>query len=235
MRTLEEGKCFHREDMFHIPFNKRGFVSTQRYSMPGLPCLYLGYSLHACWEEMHRKPISTFAFNRFHLQKDIKVLSLDLPDKSRWGTDHEKVIQIFPLIIACMVEVDNYTNSFKSEYIIPQLLMEWITNHPKVEVDGICYTSVHKNSQFNFPQSVYNNLALPAKDYESGKFSKHLKEMFTLTEPTTEEVERVKVGAFENIYTIYENVEDQLKENYRVSLFGSLESILCENYKLGTI
>ena len=39
-------------DMFHIPLNMRGRVSTQRYSSPGYPCLYLGTSVYACWEEL---------------------------------------------------------------------------------------------------------------------------------------------------------------------------------------
>jgi hypothetical protein len=31
-----------REDLFHIPFEERYKVTTQRYSIPGVPCLYLG-------------------------------------------------------------------------------------------------------------------------------------------------------------------------------------------------
>lgn len=47
-------KKFTYKDMFHIPFSKRGIVQTQRYSFPGYPCLYVGESVYACWEEMHR-------------------------------------------------------------------------------------------------------------------------------------------------------------------------------------
>lgn len=38
-----------RKDIFHIPFNQRHLVSAQRYSVAGLPCLYLGTSLYICW------------------------------------------------------------------------------------------------------------------------------------------------------------------------------------------
>lgn len=34
-------------DLFHIPFELRHLVATQRYSIPGLPCLYLAGSLYA--------------------------------------------------------------------------------------------------------------------------------------------------------------------------------------------
>jgi hypothetical protein len=30
-----------REELFHIPYESRHLVATQRYSIPGLPCLYL--------------------------------------------------------------------------------------------------------------------------------------------------------------------------------------------------
>jgi len=30
-----------RGDIFHVPYDKRHKVATQRYSIPGLPCLYL--------------------------------------------------------------------------------------------------------------------------------------------------------------------------------------------------
>ena len=45
---------FNYSDMFHIPLDKKGIIHTQRYSSPGYPCLYVGESIYACWEEMHR-------------------------------------------------------------------------------------------------------------------------------------------------------------------------------------
>ena len=35
------GDFLERKDMLHIPFNKREIVSNQRFSVTGLPCLYL--------------------------------------------------------------------------------------------------------------------------------------------------------------------------------------------------
>ena len=40
--TLES---FRKDEIFHVPFHLRHLVATQRYSIPGLPCLYLGGSL----------------------------------------------------------------------------------------------------------------------------------------------------------------------------------------------
>ena len=40
---------FNRKDMLHIPFNKRELVKTQRFSISGVPCLYLGATSYVCW------------------------------------------------------------------------------------------------------------------------------------------------------------------------------------------
>lgn len=40
-----------RARVFHTPYNLRSKVSTNRYSIAGYPCLYLGTSLKLCCEE----------------------------------------------------------------------------------------------------------------------------------------------------------------------------------------
>lgn len=37
---------FNKFDMFHIPYDKRYLISNQRYSLPGIPFLYLGTSVY---------------------------------------------------------------------------------------------------------------------------------------------------------------------------------------------
>lgn len=41
VRKIEEGKLFSRKDLFHVPYNKRSIVSTNRYSMAF--CFFLQY------------------------------------------------------------------------------------------------------------------------------------------------------------------------------------------------
>jgi hypothetical protein len=58
----------NKQDIFHIPFEKRLNVSSHRYSINGLPCLYLNTSIYGCWEELNRPDInwlyvSLFKFN----------------------------------------------------------------------------------------------------------------------------------------------------------------------------
>lgn len=39
---------YKNAEMFHIKYKLRGRVQTQRFSFPGLPCLYLGGSSYVC-------------------------------------------------------------------------------------------------------------------------------------------------------------------------------------------
>lgn len=52
-------------DLFHIPFQLRHLVESQRYSIPGLPCLYLGKSIYCCWEELGRPDINWLYISLF--------------------------------------------------------------------------------------------------------------------------------------------------------------------------
>lgn len=67
-----------RKDIFHIPFDKRELISTQRYSVYGLPCIYLGQSIHVVWEELNRPSLDNLFISRFNIDKDIVVLDIGL-------------------------------------------------------------------------------------------------------------------------------------------------------------
>lgn len=224
MRSNEKKESFKRKDLFHIPLNKRGLVKTQRFSMPGYPCLYLGYSLAACWEEMHRPSLDNIMFSAFKLTRDVEFLSLVIPAREMWEQHLEDYINVIPIIIACMIQVDDYENPYKVEYTIPQLITEWFISH-RTENNhymlGIEFTSVHINKDFEFPRSIYDNLALPAKDLSGTDFCSELKDIFVITKPTSEEIERIKNGTGISVRNM--DASNQLMENYRCSLFGELQ------------
>lgn len=54
-----------RKEIFHIPFSKRHLVGAQRYSVDGLPCLYLGTSLYVCWQEMNKPDFDKLYISAF--------------------------------------------------------------------------------------------------------------------------------------------------------------------------
>ncbi len=52
VRHVDDSKTCNRCDLFHAPYDKRGKVSSSRYSIAGHPSLYLGTSLELCCEEL---------------------------------------------------------------------------------------------------------------------------------------------------------------------------------------
>ncbi len=62
--------------MLHIPFCNRELVSTQRFSVPGVPCLYLGTTSYVCWLEMDKPQDNIFNVSAFELPENLNILNL---------------------------------------------------------------------------------------------------------------------------------------------------------------
>ena len=223
--------------MFHIPFDKRGQVKTQRYSMPGLPCLYICESVYGCWEEMGRPNLNLSFVSQLELQETIHLLDLSFPYVERWTDAGGKQrmfydLQRIPLIIASMIKVKNEADVFKPEYIIPQLIMEFVANRNNKGragyAIGVYYTSVHNHDDFHFETSdmrnKLNNIAIPTQSTLKGKYCKILCELFTITKPTCDELEQAKTAG----YQINMKKSDAASSNYSYSnsVFGQLEKRL---------
>lgn len=193
---------YSRKEMFHIPFELRGIVTTQRYSVPGLPCLYLGSSSFVCWEEMNRPDLNTIHTSMFAIKPDrnLKLLDLGFPPTSisesikylmsidfgseRWQNflnAFRGYLVIWPVIAACSVRVLNKSDAFKPEYIIPQLLLQWV--RISSNYDGICYFSVASNSLDSDNSHLFLNYAFPVKNNEKEGHCRNLKELFWVTQP----------------------------------------------------
>ena len=139
---IGSNKLYTREQMFHRSFNEREYASTERFSIPGLPCLYLSNSIYVCWEELNRPSINEFFVSRFQQENhnleilDISltpnnvILSLnELPDDGEFEGYKNKFCLSFiikwPLIISCSISVFKEDAPFKPEYIFPQFLLQW--------------------------------------------------------------------------------------------------------------
>ncbi len=192
---------FSKEDLFHIPFEKRDIIKRQRYSLPGVPCLYLGGSTYISWLEMKKPEISKLVYSRFQLneEKDDVFDILDLGYTPKLFCEFlEKKVEIennkkkkilnylesLPLIFACSVV--NYKKSpFIEEYIMPQLLLSWIIenenrNKEKKNI-GVRYFSTKNKDQFKLNDSHFLcNYAFPVLNDDA---CKNLKTIFKMTEP----------------------------------------------------
>jgi hypothetical protein len=143
------GEHFERMDLFHIDFKLRHIVSTNRYSIPGFPALYLGDTTYVCWEEFNQHRLRDLWFVKLENKEELNVLKiqriedflmeLEEIDESFQLTFLLRYLITFPLSLACTVRVNKPNGNFKPEYIIPQLLSEYVSK--KEEIDGVKFPS----------------------------------------------------------------------------------------------
>lgn len=223
------------KELFHIPINQRGIIKTQRFSSPGYPCLYIGESIYGCWEEMRRPPMHLCAVARFRSEDSLNFIDLTIPSKEKLR--NPSYLILLPLIAACMIRVSDDEATYKPEYIVPQLLIEWILKHRiyedngvKKAIHGIAYTSTRmNNNEFNFPTKKFKNYAIPVFNVDSRlHYCSTLCRLFELTRPTTNDIEKLKQGYDLNFGQLGLNEEQQKDQNYTSSDFGQLEKRLCE-------
>jgi len=210
-----------RNEMFHIPFSKRHLVNAQRYSVAGLPCLYLGTSLYICWQEMNKPDFDKLYISAFSsddaeskiLNFSAKILYntniVSLGDASLSNETKLAYLCLMPLILACNYKKNHENASFNQEYIIPNLLMQWIGRRNKSNVVGIAYRSTKMLKSSYNDKSI--NVVLPPKvTYKQTiekDFCPKLLKMFELTSPVSWQV----LKTLDYTYDITENDDEERK------------------------
>lgn len=181
-RLNEKVISYKADEMLHIPFDKRSLVQTERFSIPGLPCLYLGTTSYICWLEMDSPADYRFNVSPVILDNTQKIFNLTVSKQFLYNCfdsfeDEQqlnKAFKLFMLNIATSFIVKQDNRSFKSEYIISQMMM---LACKKMKLNGIAYYSKKVDNEI-FAYSVGINLALFA-DYKNGNklspICKHLK------------------------------------------------------------
>lgn len=197
LKNIENGTEFYRcrtkgnnkytsNELFHIPFDERYSVSTQRYSFPGLPCLYLGASPKICALECSNNISELVTAKLIYHCKNYKHRILDLtsiffePLANQPIDCSEAWLKSLPLYLICSTNIDYKMENvaFKQEYIIPQLLLEYIINETTLNNDiviGIKYFS----TKINVCDMILNN------DYDSLKESCNY--VFPARDPQTQD------------------------------------------------
>ena len=241
MRLSAAPKRFSREELFHIPFQERRRVSSKRFSVEGLPCLYLGHSAYVCWEEMGRAPFASVYVAQFRFRDAAKVDLLDLAYVpqfqlallSLWaanGLNRSKLEKMlvaltvcWPLIAACSVCVRDAALPFKPEYVVPQLLLQWLTQETKMH--GIRYFSTHVGN----PRGILlgANIVLPARVLAPDSYCAALRSMFDATEVWNWEV-ALAVGAPMKATQVMGEIEAAPGAfvDYTSTTFWTIESVL---------
>ncbi len=232
-----------REDLFHIPFEKRHLVATQRYSIPGLPCIYLGGSLFTCWAEMGRPPFHELHASAFWLDKDHKITILNLsnrpkrlffytspdgqlPDQPEIRELLTSFLILWPLVALCSIIVKYPQAPYKPEYIIPQIVLQWITKQD--DYDGICYFSTHVNAVTTDNPLSPCNLVFPARNIASEGRCHHLRMRLRMTTPHNWQLlSAINAGAGGTQIWNYDfEFVEGIKEPYANTEFGRVQSKL---------
>ena len=183
-----------RIDNFHIPFNLRHFCATQRYSIPGVPSIYLGSTSYLSYEELGRPNIASSYISRFETKDLIRIIEIqtiynfiDSYEGSEVMDRFKNVLRyliLFPLYFTTTIKVVETNSSFKTEYIIPQLLMQFIgaSNKDDDAIRGVKFPSSklnyvtpddHRHFSYVFPIVTSN---------KSG-FCSYLSSVFHLSKP----------------------------------------------------
>lgn len=155
---ISDGRHYNRDRCFHVPYSMREKVSTSRFSIPGHPSLYLSDNIDLCNIEIGKekeKLFSKFQVNyetkwgpNFRIA-DLSMQVKDVVDMLDEGCNEDTAIKFIigylmrlPIQLACsFIRIDR-NSSFSVEYVIPQLVMQWVKeNTPVQAIVGIKYKS----------------------------------------------------------------------------------------------
>lgn len=169
---------FKAAEMMSIPFSMRTRTSTERFSMPGFPCLYLGNTTYVCWLEMGKPADHRFNVSPVYIDRGLKLFDLTatLGDLYEHGENgeicvisdvSEGLIKRLMLMMCSSFRIKETGRNFKSEYIIPQLIMMACK---KRGLDGVVYIST-KISDANMYKVCAIDVALyagyPGKEFNN--------------------------------------------------------------------
>jgi hypothetical protein len=189
---------FKRPDLFHIPFEKRHMVMPQRYSMSGLPSLYLGGSSWVCWEELSRPAFESIQISRFQASPTTVVQILDfgwspamianyISNASEFmicgypQADFALAYAIcWPPLASCSIRVMYPNSPFTPEYVIPQLVLQWLQTES--DIDGIRYFSTRITQYVDSPEPAANYV-FPVRTKKATGYCDTLGRKFLLSRP----------------------------------------------------
>ena len=235
-RIVENGeRVLKAKDMFHVPFELVRKIGNNRFSISGYPCLYLSNTIWACWEEMKEPAMENFCTSLVKPTKYIKLLDLRLPD-IKYRQELEAVLCSIPLIMACSIEVEYPDDPFKPEYIIPQIVMLALVNHRKFQ--GCSFTSTKKVDNFDWPDDLLTNIAMPVQCVNEKGLCQKLSDFFQISDSINYKYEVLKCNiapirhaSKADIEEIFggPHVEETIYEDYEGSIFGQMEKVLNKN------
>ncbi len=178
------------KDLFHVPFELRNIINSNRYSIPGYPTLYLSNSVYLAYKELDRPDFENLFVSKFQHSQwlgNVETL-LNMTNVISWNEidDQFKYLVRWLLIMSCTITVGFPDSPFKPEYVLPQIILQWVKNNINVgskKVIGVKYSSTKINERSSYHSGHFFNTAIPI--HQSGKegFCEKLAKQFNLTQP----------------------------------------------------
>lgn len=229
-RESSSNYLFCKDEMFHIPYDKRSKIGNQRYSVSGMPCLYLASSSYVCWEELGRVDFQSCNFCGYTNRVEVPVYDFALPSAITQMSDIKRVC----IILASSLSA-NRDALFKEEYIMPQCLLQaLIMKHRYYRLDkrlfGIRYLSIHALNgdadcfsiglgEEKWINRLYNYV-FPAASADMTGYNKQLQSLFIQTDT---------VAMFKEILRTPDKLFGGISDDvYLDSQFGLMDAFLDE-------
>ena len=178
-------------DLYHVPFDKKHLIGSNRFSLMGFPSLYLGNSLECTNIETKHDGIK--AVSCFKCLKDFDIYDFTFFSAANDENNIIKNLISYPLKIAASIAVHKEDTEpedskpiFLEEYIIPQLILHCVIKQRTLgKPIGLSYTSVGalKNRNLHTHLSNYTNLVVPTFQHRDSGYCSTLRYYFSMTEP----------------------------------------------------
>lgn len=239
LRQNDSSVLFSRNEMFHIPFEKRFLVSNQRFSISGYPCVYAGESIYGSWEELGRPDIDKFNVVAMKSIVFLTILDLTIPIFTEEDIIDNIESKICHSILAwlCSFRTINKGKPFIIEYVIPQIVtsLKLATIQAKLidkggvyeimKYNGIKYTStLYSTNQDIFnDHKIFTNYVFPVVESQYSGLCPKLSGYFGLSDPTSLLQERIKNNRKSMV--IYPR-DECFGHQYKSTEFGMLEETL---------
>ena len=186
-RMRDEKSGIEVKDCSHVPFNLRKKIDSNRFSLQGLPCLYLADSRETADKELGTlndekcRWVSEFVLKRPVYLFDMRFRSM-LFNQQMDEYEYFKLLITYPIRLLCSLKVKDDSDSFHEEYYIPQLLSHLILvylkenqNHELYHgTEGIIFDSTKNEGGYNLIiPALYKDKNPPQMGH-----SPHVKNMF---------------------------------------------------------
>lgn len=186
--------------LFHVPYNLRKKIGTNRYSVPRFPGLYIGGSAELCWRELNMPQNEKLYIAKYDaIPSKLRFLNFAYTPQSWKGllsdcynidiARHKELMVghavCWPLIAACSIIRKDPKSKFAPEYVIPQMLLQWIVDYQdgNGKIDGIRYFST-KILDYSPAAKSNVNYVFPAIKSDGDKmYSTKLSGKFKITKP----------------------------------------------------